>query len=110
LDVSHLAVRSTLPPAALPAESASSGTAEKRRQQIYVEWTPVDRGTWERLLSPRRASVAGVVRAHLPARLADRLLDLATIPADRSLAELRRDERMRLLEALTHFELPWTSH
>jgi predicted Rossmann fold flavoprotein len=113
LDVSHLAVRSIDPPAALPTESSVSASRAKMQEpkpQIFVQWTGLDRDAWERELAPRRASALGVVRSHLPARLADALVDAAGVPADRNLAELRRDEKKRLLDAMTHFELPWTGH
>jgi len=110
LDVSHLAVRSISAPSAVPAESSASTESARKPQPIFAQWTPLDGDAWERELAPRRASVAGVMRAYLPARLADRLLELAEVPIDRSLAELRRDERLRLIDALTHFELPWTGH
>ncbi len=45
----------------------------------------------------------------LPARLAERLLADAGVPAGRRAAELTRAERQSLIETLTAFELPWTS-
>lgn len=120
LDVSHLAVRSAegASPAAAPgpatgqrrATGPSKPGADGRRQRILVQWTALDRAAWEAELAPRRQSVAAAVRAHLPRRLADALVDAARVPEGRILAELRRDERERLLDALARFELPWTSH
>jgi len=114
LDVSHLAVRSSERPVvrALPSEAASSApvAAAAPKQKIFVQWTGLDRDAWEAEFAPRRASVAGVVRAHLPGRLADALLRSAGVPDQRSLAELRSEERKRLLDALTRFDLPWTGH
>jgi predicted Rossmann fold flavoprotein len=114
LDVSHLAVRSVEGGRvrALPASSSSSGRSDagRTRQKIFVQWTALGREEWERELAPRRASTGGALRAHLPARLAEALLWAAGVSGERSLAELRRDERLRLLDALVRFELPWTGH
>jgi predicted flavoprotein YhiN len=119
LDVSHLAVRSVErePVRALPASAPVSGTRgglaageSKPRQSIFVRWTALQAEDWEQELAPRRASVAGVLRSHLPTRLAETLQREARVPEDRSLAELRADERRRLVEVLTRFELPWTGH
>jgi predicted flavoprotein YhiN len=44
----------------------------------------------------------------LPDRLAAMLLTQANVDPTRSLAELRRDERLRLIETLVHGVLPWT--
>ena len=119
LDVSHLAVRSIerepvrALPASAPVSTTRSGLAareSKPRQSIFVRWTPLQPEDWERELTPRRASVAGVLRSHLPSRLAEALQWEARVPEDRSLAELRADERRRLVEVLTRFELPWTGH
>ena len=49
-----------------------------------------------------------MVRRHLPDRLADALLADAGLDDTRTLAQLRRDERQRLIGALTHHLLPWT--
>jgi hypothetical protein len=93
LDVSHAAVR-----AARPAG-----------QPIYARWTALDAGAWERLLLERASgTVLALLRRHLPARLADTLLAEAGIDEARTLPQLRRDERARLVEALTRYRLPWT--
>jgi predicted flavoprotein YhiN len=44
----------------------------------------------------------------LPDRLAAILLTLAAVDPARSLAELRRDERLRLIEVLVAAVLPWS--
>ena len=49
-----------------------------------------------------------VVRGELPARLADTLLQAAGIDPARPLAQLRREERLRLVDVLVRGELPWT--
>ena len=46
--------------------------------------------------------------ARLPARLADLVLHAADVPLDRRMAELRRDERIRLITALMDYRLPVT--
>jgi hypothetical protein len=93
LDVSHAAVRARDP----------------ARQPVYARWTELDAAAWERLLLERSGgTVAGLLRRHLPTRLADTLLAECGIDEDRPLAQLRRDERTRLVEALTRYRLPWT--
>lgn len=95
LDVSHVAVRSR-------ADSDSSA-------RVSVQWTDLDTTAWENALRPRgNRTVGGALRAALPDRLAAVLLKLADVDAARSLAELRRDERIRLVEILVSCELPWT--
>ena len=76
---------------------------------MRVRWTDLDAQAWDaELRQPGAGPVASVLRAHLPTRLADALLAEADVPMDRTRAELRRDERKRLVRALTAFELPWT--
>jgi predicted Rossmann fold flavoprotein len=94
LDVSHLAVRS---------RRAGGG-----RQPIYVQWSEMDAGGWEVGLREAQGTVLGYLRRQLPARLAERLFEEAGIPADRRPAQLRREERLRLMELLTRYPLPWT--
>ncbi|HEX7118041.1 MAG TPA: aminoacetone oxidase family FAD-binding enzyme [Longimicrobiales bacterium] len=94
LNISHLAVRSR---------------AEGRpRQPIVVRWTELDAAGWDREIRASRGTIGPLVRRRLPDRLADTLLAEARVPADRPLGQLRRDERRRLLDALTRYRLPWT--
>ena len=94
LDISHVAVRS---------RTESDGAA-----RVTVRWTELDGAGWEKVLRPQGSrTLAAVVREHLPARLVDVLLALADCNPMRSLAELRRDERHRVIDILTACVLPW---
>lgn len=96
LDVSHVVVRSR-------AEGATPAA------RVQVRWTRHDDDGWAALLRPQGArAVAGVLRAELPDRLADALLDAAGVDPTRLLADLTRDERRRLVDTLVRGELPWT--
>ena len=95
LNVSHFAVLSR----------AAGGP----RQPILVQWTEQDTEQWDATLRDTTTGTVGaLVRRALPDRLADRLVSEARVAGDRTLAELRRDERARLVTALTRFPLPWT--
>ncbi len=94
LDVSHVAVRSRVEP---PAAT------------VAVRWTALADADVEASLRPHGTrTVLGAVRALVPDRLAALLLGQAGVDPTRSLAELPRDERRRLLEVLLRGELPWT--
>jgi len=85
------------------------GTAQGERPSVRVRWTSALAADWEAALTaPGRGLVVSTLRETLPTRLAERLLADADVPADRARADLRRDERLRLLAALTAYELPWT--
>ncbi|MGH7679211.1 MAG: NAD(P)/FAD-dependent oxidoreductase [Gemmatimonadaceae bacterium] len=93
LDVSHVVAR-----------AASNASA-----RLTVQWTDLDAAEWEEALRPQgNRTVTGALRAALPERLVSVLLALANVDATRSLAELRRPERIRLIEILVAGELPWT--
>jgi predicted Rossmann fold flavoprotein len=95
LDVSHVAVRSR-------AETASPA-------RILVRWTRLGEKEWESALRPQGSrTVAGALRAELPDRLARALLDMTSVDPARVLSELRRDERLRVIETLVRGVLPWT--
>lgn len=90
LNVSHLAVLDTAQP-------------------LHVRWTGDDAEAWDRELQQAAAgTAASLLRRRLPTRLADALLQEAGVPLDRSLAELRRDERRRLVNTLARYPLPHT--
>ena len=95
LDVSHVAVR-----------TRAEGGAPAR---ILVRWTELDERAWELALRPDGARTVGsVLRAEMPDRLAATLLGVARVVPARSLADLRREERLQLIEMLVRGELPWT--
>jgi predicted Rossmann fold flavoprotein len=95
LNVSHLAVRSRL----------EGGP----RQPLLVRWTELDAEEWERALREGGAgAVLPLLRRHLPARLAEALVAEAGVEEGRTLAQLRREERARLVELLARYPLPWT--
>jgi predicted Rossmann fold flavoprotein len=95
LDVSHVAVRSR-------AEG-------DRSAKLQVRWTALGEKEWEEALrADGTRTVAGVLRRELPERLADALAERAAVPPGRTLAQLRKDERRRLIETLVRGELPWT--
>ncbi|MGI9091771.1 MAG: NAD(P)/FAD-dependent oxidoreductase [Gemmatimonadaceae bacterium] len=95
LDVSHVVVRAR-------AERDPSA-------RLHVRWTPLGESEWEAALRPEGArTVSNALRRELPERLAAALLDAAHVDPTRLLADLRRDERLRLIETLVRGALPWT--
>jgi predicted Rossmann fold flavoprotein len=95
LNASHLAVRSRM----------SGGDL----QPLLVRWTGMDAAAWERAFTEAGSgTVGGMLRRQLPQRLADVLLEEAGVSSDRRLPELRREERLRLVERLARYPLPWT--
>ena len=95
LDVSHVITRSS--------------KAKGRRARLQVNWCSRTDAQWEHELRGQGTrTVIGALRSCLPDRLADALARMAGVPADRVLAELRRDERLRLVDTLVRGELPWT--
>ncbi len=97
LNVSHLAVRHRLA-GGLPGE-----------RPIHVRWTGEDSATWDRaLVEEPSGTVASLLRRRLPTRLADALIRESRVQPDRSLAQLQREERGRLVDVLARYPLPWT--
>ena len=95
LDVSHVVVRAR-------RENESAAT-------LRVQWTPLNAQEWEVALKPKGArTVTGALRAEMPDRLAAVLIRRANIHPGQPLAELKRDDRLRLIDILTRGELPWT--
>ena len=94
LDVSHLAVLARM---------------RGEPQPLRVRWGALDAAGWDELLrDPGPGSVGSLVRRHLPQRLADALLQEAEVTPERTRSQLRRDERVRLVEVLARYPLPWT--
>mgnify|MGYP002623864646 CR=1 FL=1 len=95
LDASHLAIR---------------GRPDGGRQELVVRWAELDEGAWDAVLREHRGTVRGVLGAHLPRRMADRLLEEAGLDPATPLAQLRRDDRRALVGRLAAYPLPWTGN
>jgi predicted Rossmann fold flavoprotein len=89
LDISHVATRN-------------------RDAVIRVQWAPLDAEAWEAVFAGSHALVSNVLGARLPQRLAFQLMDEARVPLERRAHELRRVERIAIIDALTSYRLPWT--
>jgi predicted Rossmann fold flavoprotein len=95
LDVSHLVVRPRLEGRPPP--------------EVLVRWTDRDEAAWDAALQEGGgATVGSAIRPNLPSRLAETLIGAAAVAPDRPLAQLRREERARLVEVLAAFPLPTT--
>jgi predicted Rossmann fold flavoprotein len=95
LDVSHVAVRSL--------------AEEGPRATIRVRWSTLGDAEWESAFKPSGArTVSGAVREEMPDRLATALIESSGVDPLRVLSELRREERLRLIDTLVRGELPWT--
>jgi hypothetical protein len=93
LDASHLAIR---------------GRPDGTRQEILVRWTDLDAEGWRTSLTESGSTVRKVVASRLPRRLAEALVHEAGVDPRTPLAQLRRDDRHAIIEALTAYRLPWT--
>src|SRR5206468_1828641 len=91
----------------LEAEPRPVRRAGGEPQKIYVRWTTSDAEQWDRILFQGEGTLLGLLRPHLPARLAETLLEMAGIDGRTQRSRLRREERRRLVETLTKHALPW---
>lgn len=93
LDVSHLATRQRL---------------DGKRQELLVQWSAANADGWTARLGHGPGTVRSAMASELPRRLTELLLHECGVPSETQLAQLRRDDRRRLVEALTAYHLPWT--
>jgi hypothetical protein len=93
LNVSHVAARSRI----------GGGP----RPQVTVQWSDLGAAAWEAELRGTVGPLLPLLRRRLPERLAGLLL-AETGLTEVAGAHLRREERLRLVEALCRYALPWT--
>ncbi len=94
LDVSHVIVRAR---------------QEQAEARVNVRWSGLDAAVWERALAAHGArTIAGAVRQEMPERLALALIKSVGLDTTQSLADLRRADRLRLIETLVRGPLPVT--
>jgi hypothetical protein len=96
LDSSHVVTRSI--------------EAESPRPKLMVQWTTLHREAWEAELGSGRRTVGNLLARSMPWRLAQQLLNEATISAETPARLLDRQSKRRLLALLTEYELPWTGN
>ncbi len=115
LNVSHLTLPSPdtgrgqggegAPDTPLSHPLSPSGEGGRR---LLVSWGTLSRDAWERELTGGTKLAANVLKQHLPQRLAETLFAESGVPADRTVAQLRKDECNSLLSTLTSWPLPYT--
>lgn len=79
---------------------------------MVVNWSGESREEWQTRLTepPGRALVATRLRDSLPQRLADALIAEANVDASCKVADLRKADRLKLLEILTRYRIPIDGH
>lgn len=95
LDVSHYAVKAFDLGDPLP--------------EYRVNWTAESLETWESRLLGGSGTVISVLKSHIPARLAELLIEEAGLEGQ-TFAGLRKQERKKLLELLVNYKLPVSGH
>lgn len=95
LDASHLAIR---------------GAPDGGRQEITVAWTDLDREAWAERIGPGAGTVRTALAHDMPRRLADYLLEECGIDRDVSRSQLKKEDRRRLLDAITEWRIPWNGN
>jgi len=93
LDASHLAIR---------------GHADGTRQELRVQWSALDPTACDEVLRGGSGTIRSKLSSHLPRRLLDRLTLEIQVDGSTPLAQLRKQDRRALVEALTAYPLPWT--
>jgi predicted Rossmann fold flavoprotein len=95
LDISHLAARARLRGEPLP--------------RLTVNWCALGQEEWNGMLQQRTAATVGsVIRRLLPARLGEGLVMEAGLEPVLPISQLPREARLRLVDLLVRYELPWT--
>ncbi len=81
--------------------------AEGRKARLAVRWTDRGEEEWRKLfLDGGRTHLVTILRDHLPSRLAEMLLGESGLSSEVTCAELKREDRERLIRSLVDYELP----
>ena len=96
-------------PAVLDVSHVSARAAAQSDAVVTVRFTALDDAAIDALLRPHGArTLIGALRSILPDRLAAALLERADVDPSRTLSELPRDARRRVVEMLVRAPLPVT--
>jgi predicted Rossmann fold flavoprotein len=72
---------------------------------LLVSWGDIAQKDWEALLMSGTGLIANALARKIPQRLVEQLLVEASVPLDRRFQDLRRTERLALIELLTAYPL-----
>ncbi len=94
-----------------PAVLDASHWHIQSRATITVSWLGLSQAFWEEKLSTRSsgsgtATLRSIIARHLPKRLAETLPTWVGLSTSQQLAQLDRESRKKLMQALTEFPLP----
>ena len=115
LDLSHHLVRPLV-----RANNAKGGSTQDENfddptdasPKMMVNWSGINREEWQERLTapPGRALVLSRLREALPSRLADALVAESGVDSRCKIAELKKDDRLKLLKVLTEYEIAVKGH
>jgi predicted Rossmann fold flavoprotein len=88
----------------------SHTTERGEHPTIRAQWSALTAADWETEFDARSVSVATILARHIPARLAEQLMIDAGVLLDRRTSSFTRAERIRLIEMLTSYPLPWSGN
>jgi len=114
LDLSHHLVRPLVRAneakgGSLRDEDFDVGSSSPR---MVINWSGIKREEWQERLTapPGRALVVSRLREALPSRLADALVAESGVDSRCKIAELKKDDRAKLLRVLTEYEIAVKGH
>ena len=115
LDLSHHLVRPLV-----RANNAKGGSTQDENfddptdasPKMMVNWSGINREEWQERLTapPGRTLVLSRLREALPSRLADALVAESGVDSRCKIAELKKDDRLKLLKVLTEYEIAVKGH
>lgn len=94
-------------PAVLNASHAATRHPEEH-ERITVRWGEMPAERWDEDLQEGSGQLGTLLAERLPNRLARAIAEEAGVAWDTSRARIRREDRLRLVELLTRYPLPWT--
>jgi len=94
-------------PAVLNASHAATRHPEEH-ERITVRWGEISAERWDEDLQEGSGQLGTLLAERLPNRLARAIVEEADVAWDTSRARIRREDRLRLVQLLTCYPLPWT--
>ncbi len=85
--------------------------SREKETSVYINFIPhhtkkqIEEIFQQEIISSGKKRVINLLKRFLPDRLAERILSLSEVPKERIVAELKKEERLRLIENLTNFKI-----
>jgi predicted Rossmann fold flavoprotein len=83
--------------------------ANTEKPELFINWNGFTEDEWKEIFQSGKGLLVNKLKEYLPNRLAEGIAAQVNL-TERNLSELKKEERNKLIELLTRYQLPYNGH